>query len=92
MKLQPVLKHGKTFGMAQLTEMQPEIETESAGKKPRRVPSDTATGWRSYVNAFLAAMNENNPAWMAFVRARGVGDHVEEDARAQLDAFRKRFE
>ena len=44
------------------------------------------------VNAFLAAMNENNPAWMAFVRARGVGDHVEEDARAQLDAFRKSFE
>ncbi|MGA3092771.1 MAG: nucleotidyl transferase AbiEii/AbiGii toxin family protein [Terriglobales bacterium] len=44
------------------------------------------------VNAFLAAMNENNPAWMSFVRARGVGDHVEEDARAQLDAFRKGFE
>jgi len=44
------------------------------------------------VNAFIAAMNENNPAWMAFVRARGVGDHVEEDARAQLDAFRKGFE
>jgi predicted nucleotidyltransferase len=44
------------------------------------------------VNAFLAAMNENNPAWMSFVRARGVGDHVEEDARAQLDAFRKAFE
>jgi predicted nucleotidyltransferase len=44
------------------------------------------------VTAFLAAMNENNPAWMFFVRARGVGDHVEEDARAQLDAFRKGFE
>jgi predicted nucleotidyltransferase len=44
------------------------------------------------LNAFLAAMNENNPAWMSFVRARGVGDHVEEDARAQLDAFRKAFE
>jgi len=44
------------------------------------------------VSAFLAAMNENNPAWMSFVRARGVGDHVEEDARAQLDAFRKGFE
>src|SRR5271169_5431642 len=44
------------------------------------------------VNAFLAAMNENNPAWMSFVRARGVGDHIEEHARAQLDAFRKGFE
>jgi predicted nucleotidyltransferase len=44
------------------------------------------------VNAFLAAMNENNPAWMSFVRARGVGDHVEEDARAQLDAIRKSIE
>jgi predicted nucleotidyltransferase len=45
----------------------------------------------SILNAFLAAMNENNPAWMSFVRTRGVGDSVEEDARAQLDAFRKGF-
>jgi hypothetical protein len=44
------------------------------------------------VNAFLAAMNENYAAWMSFVRARGVGDHVEEDARAQLDTFRKGFD
>ncbi len=44
------------------------------------------------VNAFLAGMNENDPAWMSFVGARGVGDHVEEDARAQLDAFRKGFD
>jgi predicted nucleotidyltransferase len=44
------------------------------------------------VNVFLAAMNEDNPAWMSFVRARGVGDHVEEDARAQLDAFREGFD
>ena len=43
------------------------------------------------VNAFLAAMNENNPAWMSFVRARGVGDPVEEDARAQLDGHHLRF-
>ena len=43
------------------------------------------------VNAFLAAMNENNPAWMSFVRARGVGDHVEEEARAQLGAFHQGF-
>jgi len=43
------------------------------------------------VNAFLVAINENNPAWMSFVRARGVGDHVEEDARAQLEAFQQGF-
>jgi predicted nucleotidyltransferase len=43
------------------------------------------------VNAFLAAMDENNPAWMSFVRARGVGDHVEEEARAQLGAFHQGF-
>ena len=55
MKLQPALKHGKTFGMAQLTEMQPEIETESAAKKPRHLASNAAPGWRSYVNAFLAS-------------------------------------
>lgn len=39
------------------------------------------------VNAFLAAMNENNPGWLSFVRAGGAGDHLEEDARAQLVAF-----
>ena len=44
-------------------------------------PEETAI-----VYAFLAAMNENNPALMFFVRARGVGDHVEEDASAPLDA------
>ena len=44
------------------------------------------------VHTFLEAMNEANPAWMAFVRARGVGDHVEEDARAQLDTFRRGFD
>ena len=44
------------------------------------------------VYAFLDAMNEANPAWMAFVRARGVGHHVEEDARAQLDTFRRGFD
>jgi predicted nucleotidyltransferase len=44
------------------------------------------------VYTFLDAMNEINPAWMAFVRARGVGDHVEEDARAQIDTFRQGFE
>jgi len=44
------------------------------------------------VRAFLEAMDEDNPAWMSFVRARGVGDHVEEDARAQLDAFNQGFD
>jgi predicted nucleotidyltransferase len=44
------------------------------------------------VHAFLDVMHEDNPAWMSFVRARGVGDHVEEDARAQLDTFRRGFE
>jgi hypothetical protein len=38
------------------------------------------------------ALDENNPAWMSFVRARSVGDHVEEDARAQLDTFRQGFD
>jgi hypothetical protein len=37
-------------------------------------------------------MNEASPAWMAFVRARGFGDHVEEDARAQIDTFRQGFD
>ncbi len=44
------------------------------------------------VYKFLDAMNEANPSWMAFVRARGVGEHVEEDARAQLDTFRRGFD
>jgi predicted nucleotidyltransferase len=44
------------------------------------------------VHAFLDAMDEDNPAWMSFVRARGIGDHVEEDAGAQLDAFRQGFD
>jgi len=43
------------------------------------------------VHAFLDAMDEDNPAWMSFVRARGIGDHVEEYARAQLDTFRQGF-
>jgi predicted nucleotidyltransferase len=44
------------------------------------------------VHAFLDVMHEDSPAWMSFVRARGVGDHVEEDARAQLDTFRRGFD
>jgi predicted nucleotidyltransferase len=44
------------------------------------------------VHTFLAAMDEDSPAWMSFVRARGVGDHLEEDARAQIAAFRQGFD
>ena len=44
------------------------------------------------VHSFLEAMTEDNPTWMIFVRARGVGDHVEEDARKQLDTFRRGFD
>jgi hypothetical protein len=44
------------------------------------------------VRAFLDAMDEDNPARMSFVRARGVGDHVEDDARAQLNTFRQGFD
>jgi len=44
------------------------------------------------VRGFLDAMDEANPAWMSFVRARGVGDHIEEDARGQLDTFRRGFD
>ena len=46
---------------------------------------------RQVVDAFLAIMNEGVPGWMPFVRARGVGDQVEEDAKAQLEAFRRGF-
>ena len=44
------------------------------------------------VHSFLETMAEDNPTWMTFVRARGVGDHVEEDARRQLETFRHGFE
>lgn len=44
------------------------------------------------VQSFLEAMTENNPTWMTFVRARGVGDHIEEDARKQLGTFRRGFD
>jgi hypothetical protein len=44
------------------------------------------------VYTFLDAMNEVNPAWMALVRARGGGDNIEEDARAQIDTFRHGFD
>ena len=38
-----------------MTQMKPEISTESVPKKPRDVAEDPAPGWRTYVNAFLAA-------------------------------------
>jgi predicted nucleotidyltransferase len=44
------------------------------------------------VHEFLEAMNEDNPAWIALVRARGVGNNVEEDARKQLETFRRGFD
>jgi hypothetical protein len=44
------------------------------------------------VPSFFDTMTEDNPTWMIFVRARGVGDHVEEDARMQLEVFRLGFD
>jgi predicted nucleotidyltransferase len=44
------------------------------------------------VHSFLEAMTEHSPTWMTFVRARGVGDHVQEDARKQLVTFRRGFD
>lgn len=44
------------------------------------------------VHSFLEAMTEDNPTWMRFVRARGVGDHVEDDTREQLRTFRRGFD
>lgn len=43
------------------------------------------------VHTFLETLTKDNPTWMTFVRARGVGDHVEEDARKQLEVFRRGF-
>ncbi len=41
--------------MAQLTEMQPEISTETVAKEPREIAAAATSGWREYVNQFLAA-------------------------------------
>jgi hypothetical protein len=43
------------------------------------------------ITTFFEAMDEKPPLWMAFVRARSIGDTPEEDARAQLAAFRQGF-
>jgi len=48
-------------------------------------------GSAQIVRAFVVSMNEDNPSWMYFVRARGVGHRVEEDARVQLAAFQQGF-
>jgi hypothetical protein len=48
-------KHGTKFGMAQLTQMEPEIGAERVAKKPERVAETATSRWREYVNAFLAA-------------------------------------
>jgi hypothetical protein len=55
MKLWMGLKHGTTVEMAQLTQMQPETASESVARKPQAAAARTASGWREYVNAFLAA-------------------------------------
>jgi hypothetical protein len=59
--------------------------------RPRLAYAVHGRGGRS-CPCVLDAMDEDNPAGMSFVRARGVGDHFEEDARAQLDAFRPGFD
>ncbi len=53
--LQVRRKRGTTFWMAQLTEMQPELATETAETKPQEAPHEAISGWREYVNAFLAS-------------------------------------
>jgi len=55
MKRRPDMKHGTTFRMAQLTQMQPETATERVPKKSQETGTAELSGWREYVNAFLAA-------------------------------------
>jgi len=43
------------------------------------------------VTTFLRAMEEKQPLWAAFVRSRPLGDTPEDDAHAQLGAFRRGF-
>ena len=54
-KLRPQLKRGTTFRMAQLTQMQPEIATQSVAQRPQESTEGPISGWREYVNALLAA-------------------------------------
>src|SRR5580693_4454265 len=48
-------KHGTKFGMARLTHMEPETATENVENKPQAPAQAVISGWREYVNAFLAA-------------------------------------
>jgi hypothetical protein len=54
-KLRPPQKRGTTIRLAQLTQMQPEMATERVAKKPQETGTAELSGWREYVNAFLAA-------------------------------------
>jgi hypothetical protein len=49
------LKHGTKFGMVQLTQMQPEMASEKVRKNPQEAVQGSLSGWREYVNSFLAA-------------------------------------
>ena len=51
----PLWKRGTKFRMAQLTQMQAEMATESVTKKPQEAATGAISAWREYVNAFLAA-------------------------------------
>jgi len=55
--MQPLLRRnrGTTFRMAQLTEMQPEIARQGVVQTPQESTEGPISGWREYVNAFLAA-------------------------------------
>jgi hypothetical protein len=48
-------KRGTKFEMAQTTQAQPEMETESVRNKPQAAAHAMISGWREYVNTFLAA-------------------------------------
>ena len=54
-KLRASLKHDTKFEMAQMTRMPPEVETESFENKPQAAAQAVISGWREYVNAFLAS-------------------------------------
>ena len=49
------LKHGTKLEMAQRTRIQREVETESFENKPQAAAQAVISGWREYVNAFLAS-------------------------------------
>jgi hypothetical protein len=54
-KPRATLKHGTKFEMAEMTRMQPEVETQSFENKPQATAQAVISGWREYVNAFLAS-------------------------------------